>query len=233
MLSAALGAVLERHLEAAAPADLGLWTLRGLEVLAQTTRGLQDSVMAIRAQPVKSVFSRMPRLARELEPVEEPRRSRRREREDALEQERLLGTAGGEQRAIAAHRVLDVPRPQLLIGGVHQIVRGCERERRRANAEVGRAAAARRVRDLDPGARDLRLHELDIGDRGKPPPGRRHQVPQHRADQIDLDIAQPARVRPLRDPRGVGRAEQGREHAIGEQRAGRRRIGPEARSGVI
>jgi two-component system chemotaxis sensor kinase CheA len=35
-------------------------------VLAQTTRGLQDSVMAIRAQPVKSVFSRMPRLVREL-----------------------------------------------------------------------------------------------------------------------------------------------------------------------
>ena len=29
----ALGAVLERHLERAAPADLGLWTLRGLEVM--------------------------------------------------------------------------------------------------------------------------------------------------------------------------------------------------------
>jgi len=43
--------------------------VRGLEVLAQTTRGLQDSVMAIRAQPVKSVFSRMPRLARELAQV--------------------------------------------------------------------------------------------------------------------------------------------------------------------
>ena len=40
--------------------------VRGLEVLAQTTRGPQDSVMAIRAQPVKSVFSRMPRLMREL-----------------------------------------------------------------------------------------------------------------------------------------------------------------------
>ena len=40
--------------------------VRGIEVLAQTTRGLQDSVMAIRAQPVKSVFSRMPRLMREL-----------------------------------------------------------------------------------------------------------------------------------------------------------------------
>src|SRR5690606_40065203 len=40
--------------------------IRGLEVLAQTTRGLQDAVMAIRAQPVKSVFSRMPRLVREL-----------------------------------------------------------------------------------------------------------------------------------------------------------------------
>lgn len=40
--------------------------VRGVEVLAQTTRGLQDSVMAIRAQPVKSVFSRLPRLVREL-----------------------------------------------------------------------------------------------------------------------------------------------------------------------
>src|SRR5690606_7084932 len=40
--------------------------VRGLEVLAQTTRGLQDAVMSIRAQPVKTVFSRMPRLVREL-----------------------------------------------------------------------------------------------------------------------------------------------------------------------
>ncbi|WP_116652651.1 chemotaxis protein CheA [Pelagibacterium sediminicola] len=40
--------------------------VRGIEVLAQTTRGLQDAVMAIRAQPVKSVFSRLPRLVREL-----------------------------------------------------------------------------------------------------------------------------------------------------------------------
>ena len=40
--------------------------VRGLEQLFQHTRGLQDSVMAIRAQPVKSVFSRMPRLVREL-----------------------------------------------------------------------------------------------------------------------------------------------------------------------
>ncbi|MCB9992176.1 MAG: chemotaxis protein CheA [Hyphomicrobiaceae bacterium] len=40
--------------------------VRGVEVLAQTTRGLQDAVMAIRAQPVKTVFSRLPRLVREL-----------------------------------------------------------------------------------------------------------------------------------------------------------------------
>ena len=33
VLSAALGAVLERHLEAVPASDLGLWTLRGLEVL--------------------------------------------------------------------------------------------------------------------------------------------------------------------------------------------------------
>jgi len=39
---------------------------RGLEELALHTRELQESVMAIRMQPVKSVFSRMPRLVREL-----------------------------------------------------------------------------------------------------------------------------------------------------------------------
>ncbi len=39
---------------------------RGLEVLAQQTRMLQDAIMSIRAQPVKTVFSRMPRLVRQL-----------------------------------------------------------------------------------------------------------------------------------------------------------------------
>ena len=38
----------------------------GLEELEQLTREIQDSVMAIRAQPVKSVFQRMPRLVREI-----------------------------------------------------------------------------------------------------------------------------------------------------------------------
>lgn len=38
----------------------------GLDELEQLTRGIQDSVMAIRAQPVKSVFQRMPRLVREI-----------------------------------------------------------------------------------------------------------------------------------------------------------------------
>jgi len=40
--------------------------LEGLEQLAQHTRELRESVMSIRAQPVNSVFARMPRLAREL-----------------------------------------------------------------------------------------------------------------------------------------------------------------------
>ena len=40
--------------------------LNGLESMQQHTRELQDSVMSIRAQPVKSVFQRMPRLVREL-----------------------------------------------------------------------------------------------------------------------------------------------------------------------
>jgi two-component system chemotaxis sensor kinase CheA len=38
----------------------------GLDDLEQLTREIQDSVMAIRAQPVKSVFQRLPRLAREV-----------------------------------------------------------------------------------------------------------------------------------------------------------------------
>ena len=40
--------------------------IQALEELAMQTRELQESVMAVRAQPVKSVFSRMPRLVREL-----------------------------------------------------------------------------------------------------------------------------------------------------------------------
>lgn len=40
--------------------------ISGLETLSQHLRELQEGVMAIRTQPVKSVFSRMPRLVREL-----------------------------------------------------------------------------------------------------------------------------------------------------------------------
>jgi two-component system chemotaxis sensor kinase CheA len=39
--------------------------MRGIEELSHHTRDLQESVMAIRAQPVKSVFQRVPRLVRE------------------------------------------------------------------------------------------------------------------------------------------------------------------------
>ena len=38
----------------------------GLDSLGQTVRGLQESVMSIRAQPVKSVFARMSRVVRDL-----------------------------------------------------------------------------------------------------------------------------------------------------------------------
>ncbi|MBB5516656.1 two-component system chemotaxis sensor kinase CheA [Rubricella aquisinus] len=37
-----------------------------MEEMARQTRDLQESVMAIRAQPIKSVFSRMPRIVRDL-----------------------------------------------------------------------------------------------------------------------------------------------------------------------
>jgi two-component system chemotaxis sensor kinase CheA len=48
------------------PSDQYPQLIQGIEALAQSARELQESVMAIRAQPVKSVFARMPRVVREL-----------------------------------------------------------------------------------------------------------------------------------------------------------------------
>lgn len=58
-------AMLLQH-ASAIPPDLCPGLIGGLETLAQHSRELQEGVMAIRTQPVKSVFSRMPRLVREL-----------------------------------------------------------------------------------------------------------------------------------------------------------------------
>ncbi len=48
-------------------ADLGMSGVDELGMLDQLTRELQDSAMSIRAQPIGSVFSRVPRIVRELE----------------------------------------------------------------------------------------------------------------------------------------------------------------------
>ncbi|NVJ90739.1 MAG: chemotaxis protein CheA, partial [Methylocystaceae bacterium] len=48
------------------PNNVGETMSQGFENLSAHTRHLQESVMAIRMQPVKSVFARMPRLVREL-----------------------------------------------------------------------------------------------------------------------------------------------------------------------
>jgi two-component system, chemotaxis family, sensor kinase CheA len=40
--------------------------LRGIEELSQHTRELQEAVMSVRMQPVKSIFSRMPRIVRDI-----------------------------------------------------------------------------------------------------------------------------------------------------------------------
>lgn len=58
-------AMLAQH-EATLPPDLCPGLTRGLETLSQHLRELQDGVMAIRTQPVRTVFSRMPRLVREV-----------------------------------------------------------------------------------------------------------------------------------------------------------------------
>ncbi len=54
----------QRVIESGLPQSSNVAT--GLEDLESLTRQIQDSVMAIRAQPVKSVFQRMPRLVREI-----------------------------------------------------------------------------------------------------------------------------------------------------------------------
>lgn len=48
------------------PPDICPGLISGLETLSQHLRELQEGVMAIRTQPVRSVFARMPRLVREL-----------------------------------------------------------------------------------------------------------------------------------------------------------------------
>ena len=46
--------------------DSNSFLFRALTQLLQHSRNLQDGVMAIRAQPIRSIFSRMPRVAREV-----------------------------------------------------------------------------------------------------------------------------------------------------------------------
>lgn len=55
-----------RQLGSELPIDASPNLIAGLDNLSQHLRELQESVMAMRAQPVKSVFARMPRLVREL-----------------------------------------------------------------------------------------------------------------------------------------------------------------------
>ena len=48
------------------PSELAAFMAKGFEDLGMHTREIQESVMAVRMQPVKSVFARIPRLVREL-----------------------------------------------------------------------------------------------------------------------------------------------------------------------
>ncbi len=48
------------------PPELAAFMAKGFEDLGTHTREIQESVMAVRMQPVKSVFARIPRLVREL-----------------------------------------------------------------------------------------------------------------------------------------------------------------------
>lgn len=48
------------------PADKAGDVLEGIQSLSRQSRELQESVMSVRAQPLKAIFSRLPRLTREL-----------------------------------------------------------------------------------------------------------------------------------------------------------------------
>ena len=48
------------------PAEQYAVLLRGIDELAQHTRELQEAVMSVRMQPVKSIFSRMPRIVHDI-----------------------------------------------------------------------------------------------------------------------------------------------------------------------
>jgi len=107
---------------------------------------------------------------------------------------------------------------------VHEVVGRRELD---GEPDIWRAAVAatgRPERDLDRGATDPHRGKLDVADRGQPPTGGRHQVPEQRADQIDLDIAQATQVRPLEHADHVGRIEERGEDPIGDRRAWRRQM---------
>src|SRR5204863_5923072 len=119
---------------------------RLLRELGEVTRSLACISLGERDRRKRRIGGGKPwpateRLPCELERVEEPRRARRRERENPLEQLRLLGSTGGKQRAMAAHRFFDVTVAQLMIGRVHQVVSGGERERTGPDPDVAGAAA--------------------------------------------------------------------------------------------
>ena len=205
-------------LGAGQPGDL-LEVLGGLPgvALGERDRGQRRVRRGERGPPAE-------RLARQLEPVEEPRRARGGEHEDPLEQQRLVGAARGEQRAVAAHRVLEVTAVELLVDRVHQIVRRGELMGPLADAELADPGAGRSIGDLDRAARHADVGQLDLGDRGQPPAAGRQHLPQQRADEIDLDIAQTPRDRALAGGGGVAGAEQRDQHAIGDHRPGRRQV---------
>ena len=202
---------------------------RELRELHQVTGGLAGVALRERDRGERGVRGRKARpsaerLARELDAVEEPRRPRRREREDPLEQQGLVRTVRGQQRAVATHRLLEVAVPQLMVDRVHEVVRRRELMRRWPHAELAAAGTRRPVSDLDRAAADLDRGELDRGHRRQAPATRRHQVPEQGADEIDLDIAQPAGVRSLDRARCVGGAEQRGQDAVRDHGARRRQV---------
>ena len=177
------------------------------------------------------------RLAGQLEAVDEPGRARRRDRKDAGEQHRLIGAASGEQRAVAAHRLVELAAPQRLVGGVHRVVgedqRGGVGGRLAGRRLVEHAVPGRRVRHRQPGAGDPRRDQLDAGDRGQPPAARRQEPPEEGGQGIELDVAQAAHPRQPGVGGGglrgaLGGADDGREDPVGEHRAGRRQVAVDA-----
>jgi len=142
-----------------------------------------------------------------------------------LEQQRLIGAAGREQRAIPPHRVVEVTSEELLVDRVHEVVGRGELVAVRADTELAGPHPGRAVADLDRRAGYADVGQLDIGD--APAAASRWvaaaATTAHRSESISTSHSPREYGRSGGRP-GIAGAGQRHEQAIGDHRPGARQV---------